>query len=67
QGDHLLRYSIIVNDLIDSIEKNKQPVINLNSGRDSLELVQAVVDSYVQGNRVEIPLKERTHPLKRWA
>lgn len=67
QGDHLLRYSIIVNDLIDSIEKNKHPVISLNSGRDSLELVQAVFDSYVQGKRVEIPLKERTHPLKRWA
>jgi predicted dehydrogenase len=66
QGDHLLRYSIIVNDLIDSIEKNKQPTINLNSGRDSLELVQAVFESYVQGKRVEIPLKERSHPLKRW-
>ncbi|NUM55749.1 MAG: Gfo/Idh/MocA family oxidoreductase [Candidatus Hydrogenedentes bacterium] len=67
QGDHLQRYSIIVNDLIDSIEKDKQPVINLNSGRDALELIQAVFDSCVQGKRVEIPVEDRTHPLKRWA
>jgi predicted dehydrogenase len=67
QDDHVQRYSIIVNDLIDSIEKNKQPVINLNSGRDALELTQAVFESYVQGKRVEIPLKDRNHPLKRWA
>ena len=67
QDDHLQRYAIIVNDLIDSIEKNKQPAINLNSGRDALEITQAVFDSYVQGKRVEIPLKDRNHPLKRWA
>jgi predicted dehydrogenase len=67
QGDHLVRYSIIVNELIDSIEKNKQPAISINSGRDALEMTQAIFDSYVQGKRVEIPLKDRSHPLKRWA
>lgn len=66
QGDHVQRYSVIVNDLIDAIEKDRQPVINLNAGRDALELTQAVFESYVQNKRVEIPLKDRTHPLKRW-
>lgn len=67
QGDHIQRYSIIVSDLIDAIEKGRQPVIGIQAGRDALEMTQAVFDSYVQGKRVEIPLKDRTHPLKRWA
>jgi len=66
QDDHVLRYSIIVNDLIAAIEENRQPAISIHHGRDAQEMIQAVFDSYVQGKRVEIPLKDRTHPLKRW-
>jgi len=66
QDDKVLRYSIIVNDLIAAIQENRQPAISVHHGRDALEMTQAVFDSYVQGKRVDIPLKDRTHPLKRW-
>ncbi|MBI4558324.1 MAG: Gfo/Idh/MocA family oxidoreductase [Candidatus Hydrogenedentes bacterium] len=56
----------IINDLIASIIEDRRPKVSLQDGRDSLEMIQAVYDSYVQGRRVELPLKDRTHPLPRW-
>jgi predicted dehydrogenase len=61
------RYAPIINDLIAAIQENRRPAVSLQDGRDSLEMVQAAYDAYLHGGRIEMPLKERTHPLKRWA
>ncbi|MFA6242564.1 MAG: Gfo/Idh/MocA family oxidoreductase [Candidatus Hydrogenedentales bacterium] len=64
----LTRYLPIINDVIACIGTDKTPMCSIQDGRDALEMTQAVFESYIQGgNRVAIPLKERTHPLKRWA
>ncbi|GMU91766.1 MAG: hypothetical protein AMXMBFR4_08240 [Candidatus Hydrogenedentota bacterium] len=62
----LERYSVIINDLIASIEEDRRPAVSVHDARDAHEMIQAVFDSHVQGGRVDIPLKERSHPLKRW-
>lgn len=66
QDDPAQRYSVIVNDLIEAIQTNRKPAVSVHDGRDAHELVQAVFESHVQSKRVDIPLKERSHPLKRW-
>ena len=58
------RYAPIVNDLIAAIEENRRPRVSLQDGRDSLEMIQAVYAAHFAGGRVELPLKERRHPLQ---
>ncbi len=53
----------IVNDLIDAIEKDRQPLDSLYDGRASLEMILAVYDSHQRERPVELPLKNRRHPL----
>lgn len=60
-------YKPIVDDLIQAIEENRDPAVSLKDGRAALEMTQAVFESCVQAGRVPIPLKDRSHPLKRWA
>lgn len=61
------RHKIIVDDLIAAIEGNREPQVSLKDGRNALEMVQAVFESYTTGRRAPIPAKDRTHPLNRWA
>lgn len=61
------RNAPIIDDLIAAIQENREPQVSLKHGRDSLEMIQATFESYVQGKRVAMPLQERVHPLKRWA
>lgn len=69
QGEQkLTRYLPIIDDVIACIGSDRLPMCSIQDGRDALEMTQAVFESYIQGgNRVAIPLKERAHPLKRWA
>ncbi|MBI5091430.1 MAG: Gfo/Idh/MocA family oxidoreductase [Candidatus Hydrogenedentes bacterium] len=60
------RNAPIVNDLIAAIQENRNPALSLQDGRDSLEMTQAVYEAYVRGARAPLPLKDRSHPLKRW-
>jgi hypothetical protein len=60
------RYTPIVNDLIAAIEQDREPVTSLRDGANAYEMIQAVFDSHAQGGQVSIPLKRRSHPLKRW-
>ena len=53
----------IVKDLIDSIEKDKQPLGSMYDGRAALEMILAVYESHRLGTPVELPLKNREHPL----
>jgi len=53
----------IVNDLIDAIEKDRLPLDGVHDGRAALEMILAVYESHRQDKAVELPLKNRNHPL----
>ena len=53
----------IVDDLLDAIEKDRVPLGSLHDGRASLEMILAVYESHRLEKVVELPLKNRKHPL----
>jgi predicted dehydrogenase len=53
----------IVKDLIEAIEKDRQPLGSAYDGRDALEMIMAVYESFRVGGVVSLPLKNRKHPL----
>lgn len=54
---------LIVNDLIEAIEKDRPPLDSLHDGRAALEMILAVYESHRLEKLVELPLKNRKHPL----
>jgi predicted dehydrogenase len=56
----------IVNDLIEAIEKDRPPLDSLADGGASLEMILAVYESHRLERPVELPLKNRKHPLAGW-
>lgn len=54
---------LIVNDLIEAIEKDRAPLDSIHDGRAALEMILAVYESHRQERLVELPLKNRKHPL----
>lgn len=53
----------IVQDLIEAIAKDRQPKGSVYDARGALEMIMAVYDSQRVRNVVELPLKNRRHPL----
>lgn len=53
----------IAKDLLEAIEKDRQPLGSLYDGRAALEMILAVYESHRVGGVVELPLKNRKHPL----
>jgi predicted dehydrogenase len=53
----------IVRDLIEAIEKDRQPRGSMYDGRAALEMILAVYESHRTRGTVEVPLKNRRHPL----
>jgi len=53
----------IVKDLIEAVEKDRQPKGSIYDGRAALEMILAVYESHRVKGPVEIPLKNRKHPL----
>ena len=53
----------IVKDLIEAIEKDRQPRGSMYDGRAALEMILAVYESYRLKGPAELPLKNRKHPL----
>ena len=53
----------IAQDLIEAIEKDRQPLGSMYDGRAALEMILAVYESHRIKGPVEIPLKNRKHPL----
>jgi len=53
----------IVKDLIESVEKDRQPLGSMYDGRAALEMIMAVYESHRLKGPVELPLKNRKHPL----
>lgn len=56
----------IVQDLIEAIEKDRQPIGSMYDGRAALEMILAVYESQRLQSAVELPLKNREHPLTKW-
>lgn len=51
-------------DLIESVEKNRQPICGLSEATTTIEMVMGVFQSHFSGgSRVVIPLENRDHPL----
>jgi predicted dehydrogenase len=53
----------IAKDLLEAIEKDRQPLGSMYDGRAALEMILAVYESHRQGGPVELPLRNRRHPL----
>ena len=53
----------IAKDLIDAIEKDRQPLGSMYDGRAALEMILAVYESHRLKGTAELPLKNRKHPL----
>jgi len=54
---------LIAADLMDAIEKDRQPLGSIHDGRASLEMILAVYESHKVERPVELPMKNRRHPL----
>jgi predicted dehydrogenase len=54
---------LIAKDLIAAIEEDRQPLGSMYDGRAALEMILAVYESHRTGGPVELPLKNRQHPL----
>lgn len=53
----------IVNDLFEAIEQDREPIGSLKDGRWALEMIHGVYASHKTGSLMELPLKNRNHPL----
>src|SRR5262245_441056 len=54
---------LIAADLMDAIEKDRQPLGSIHDGRASLEMILAVYESHKLERPIELPMKNRRHPL----
>ncbi len=54
----------IVKDLLEAIAKDRQPLGSIYDGRAALEMILAVYESHRLKGAVELPLKNRQHPLE---
>lgn len=55
--------ALMVEDLLDAIEKDREPVCSERAGRWTVEMTQGVYASQLQGKPAAFPLAERGHPL----
>lgn len=53
----------IVADLLEAIAKDRPPLGSIHDGRAALEMILAVYESHKLDRPVELPLKNRRHPL----
>jgi len=60
---HALGNRLIALDLIRAIETDTQPKGSMYDGRAALEMILAVYESHRLGAPVDLPLKNRQHPL----
>jgi predicted dehydrogenase len=53
----------VVDDWLEAIEKNREPVCSGYAAMKALEMVMAVYQAALSGRRVALPLIDRAHPL----
>jgi len=56
-------YHIMIDDLIDAIEKDREPAAGGRGARWTVEMAMGAYASYKAGARVRLPLAAREHPL----
>ncbi|MBI3851547.1 MAG: Gfo/Idh/MocA family oxidoreductase [Verrucomicrobia bacterium] len=54
----------VVDDWLEAIQKNREPVCSGRAGMKAVEMVMAVYHAGLSGARVPMPLTDRSHPLK---
>lgn len=54
---------LAVNDLLESIQQDRQPESSMLEARVTVEMIAAVFESHRQGGPVKIPLENRKNPL----
>ena len=59
-----LANALLVEDLLDAIERGRKPVCSERDGRWSIEMIDSIYASQKAGARVDLPLKDRRHPLE---
>jgi hypothetical protein len=47
------------------VEEDRQPLGSVHDGRAALEMILAVYESHRRWAPVDLPLRERSHPLER--
>ena len=57
------RHTLAILDLIDAIEKDRQPLSGMYAARDATEMIVAAFESQRVGRPVTMPLKNRRNPL----
>lgn len=62
----LLLQRLMLRDLINTIEEDREPFASGRDGRDCLEMIHATWESHRQKARTYMPLAPREHPLERW-
>jgi predicted dehydrogenase len=58
---------ILAADLLAALEEDRQPMSSGHDARAALEMIMAVYESHISGDRVSLPLAQRSHPLSRWS
>jgi predicted dehydrogenase len=53
----------VVDDWIDAIQKDREPICSGKAATAAIEMVMAVYQAAISGRRAEFPLTERRHPL----
>jgi len=53
----------VVDDWIDAIQKDREPICSGRAATAAIEMVMAVYQAAIAGRRMEFPLRERRHPL----
>jgi len=58
--------ALLVADLLEAIEQDRKPGCSEQDGRWTIEMITSVYQSQKTGTRVDLPLKDRRHPLETW-
>jgi predicted dehydrogenase len=65
--DHEIANALMVADLVRAIEQNGKPSCSEEDGRWTIEMIHGVYQAQRSGDRVNFPLRVRTHQLEKLA
>ncbi|QDU63429.1 putative oxidoreductase YdgJ [Planctomycetes bacterium Pan216] len=57
------RHGLAIRDLLAAIEEEREPIGGMEEARGATEMIVAVFESQRRGRPVDLPLKNRKHPL----
>ena len=64
EQQYLTANALMVEDLLDAIERDREPACSERAGRWTMEMAQGVYASQLRRAPVEFPLRDRQHPLE---